>query len=181
DAIASDTAATAAKRPGPGQAHAPAKQLAALAEADADYANFRQRYLSLQHTMETAVGNLRSRLRGMVAAKNGEMTRLAVVDAIMDRALLPKERALFGVIPKLLQGHFNRLRDAEAAALTELAALAEAGAEGEAEAGIAPAQASITPGAWLDTFRKDMRSVLLAELDVRLQPVEGLLATLRAS
>ena len=34
---------------------------------------------------------------------------------------------------------------------------------------------------WLETFRKDMRSVLLAELDVRLQPVEGLLATLRAS
>ena len=29
------------------------------------------------------------------------------------------------------------------------------------------------PGAWLDTFRKDMRSVLLAELDIRFQPVEG--------
>ncbi len=217
DAIASDTAATAAKRPAPGQAPAPAnaKKLAALAEAEADYANFRQRYLSLQHTMETAVGNLRSRLRGMVAARNGEMTRLAVVDAIMDRALLPKERALFGAIPKLLQGHFNRLREAEAAALAEAAAsaeaaaLAEAGAQAEtaataeaeacAEAGAdataesagnaagrpgaapAPAQASVTPGAWLDTFRKDMRSVLLAELDVRLQPVEGLLATLRAS
>ncbi len=191
DAIASDTAATAAKRRTPGQAPAPAKQLAALAEADADYANFRQRYLSLQHTMETAVGNLRSRLRGMVAARNGEMTRLAVVDAIMDRALLPKERALFGAIPKLLQGHFERLRDAEATALAEAAALAEAeaGAETEAQgdaaaetgAAPAPAQASITPGAWLDTFRKDMRSVLLAELDVRLQPVEGLLATLRAS
>ncbi|QKH38456.1 DUF3348 domain-containing protein [Achromobacter pestifer] len=187
DAIASDTAATAAKRRTPGQAPAPAKQLAALAEADADYANFRQRYLSLQHTMETAVGNLRSRLRGMVAARNGEMTRLAVVDAIMDRALLPKERALFGAIPKLLQGHFQRLRDAEAAALAEAAAWAEAQAEAEAqgdaaaETGAAPAPASITPGAWLDTFRKDMRSVLLAELDVRLQPVEGLLATLRAS
>ena len=34
-------------------------------------------------------------------------------------------------------------------------------------------------GAWLDTFRKDMRSVLLAELDIRFQPVEGLLAALR--
>ncbi|KAE8755722.1 DUF3348 family protein, partial [Paraburkholderia madseniana] len=35
------------------------------------------------------------------------------------------------------------------------------------------------PGTWLNTFRKDMQSVLLAELDVRLQPVEGLLAALR--
>jgi hypothetical protein len=107
--------------------------------------------------METSVGNLRSRLRGMVAARNGEMTRLAVVDAIMDRALLPKERTLLGAIPKLLQGHFERLRLAE------------------------EAQEPATPGAWLDVFRKDMRSVLLAELDVRLQPVEGLLAALRAS
>ena len=39
----------------------------------------------------------------------------------------------------------------------------------------------ITAGAWLDTFRADMRAVLLAELDVRLQPVEGLLAALRTS
>ena len=211
DAIASDTAATAAKRQMPGQVSA---KVAALQADDADYSNFRQRYLSLQHTMETSIGNLRSRLRGMLAAKTPEMTRLAVVDAIMDRALLPRERTLLGAIPKLLQGHFDRLRLAEQAAL-------EAAAQAQAETGVpagtadepaadaqapaapggsatddapaaAPAQAAAcaapqpalsapTPGAWLETFRKDMRSVLLAELDVRLQPVEGLLATLRAS
>jgi hypothetical protein len=197
DAIASDTAATAARRTVPGQA--PVKKLAALAEADADYSGFRQRYLSLQHTMETSIGNLRSRLRGMVAAKNGEMTRLAVVDAIMDRALLPKERALLGAIPKLLQAHFDRLRKAEEAALAQAAeqALAEPGAPADAaanvqgdteapgvdaaQAGTSPPALAITAGAWLDTFRADMRAVLLAELDVRLQPVEGLLAALRTS
>ena len=196
--------------------------------------------------METSIGNLRSRLRGMVAAKTPEMTRLAVVDAIMDRALLPRERTLLGAIPKLLQGHFDRLRLAEKAALDDVAAqaealalaqaeaeaqaLAEAEADAEAEANAegdakadaeaapqadaqadasaadaaaagaaaadaaaasadakpaeTPPQATLTaptPGAWLETFRKDMRSVLLAELDVRLQPVEGLLAALRAS
>ncbi|MBB1624240.1 DUF3348 domain-containing protein [Achromobacter sp. UMC71] len=241
DAIASDTAATAAKRVSPGMrsGQMPAKAAAALQADDADYSNFRQRYLSLQHTMETSIGNLRSRLRGMVAAKTPEMTRLAVVDAIMDRALLPRERALLGAIPKLLQGHFDRLRLAEKAALEDAAAQAEAQAQAQgaseadtdapaqtgAETGIearaetalqadaqaeaqvdAPASAQAdaqadapaagarpagpapqtaltapTPGAWLETFRKDMRSVLLAELDVRLQPVEGLLAALRAS
>ncbi|WP_063587875.1 DUF3348 domain-containing protein [Achromobacter ruhlandii] len=211
DAIASDTAATAAKRQMPGQVSA---KVAALQADDADYSNFRQRYLSLQHTMETSIGNLRSRLRGMLAAKTPEMTRLAVVDAIMDRALLPRERTLLGAIPKLLQGHFDRLRLAEQAALE---AAAQAQAESEVPAGTAdepaadapalaapggsatddapaaapalaaacaapqPALSAPTPGAWLETFRKDMRSVLLAELDVRLQPVEGLLATLRAS
>ena len=198
DAIASDTAATSAKRVAP--ARAPAKKLAAVLAEDAfDYSSFRQRYLSLQHTMETSIGNLRSRLRGMVAARNGEWTRLAVVDAIMDRALLPKERALLGAIPKLLQAHFDRLRKAEDAALAQAAeqALGEAGAPADAaahaqgdteapaidaaQAGTAPLAPAITAGAWLDTFRADMRAVLLAELDVRLQPVEGLLAALRTS
>ncbi|CAO3937094.1 DUF3348 domain-containing protein [Achromobacter mucicolens] len=198
DAIASDTAATAAKRVAP--ARAPAKKLAAVLAEDAfDYSSFRQRYLSLQHTMETSIGNLRSRLRGMVAARNGEWTRLAVVDAIMDRALLPKERALLGAIPKLLQAHFDRLRKAEEAALAQAAeqALAEPGAPADAtaevpgdtqapavdaaQAGTSPPAPAITAGAWLDTFRADMRAVLLAELDVRLQPVEGLLAALRTS
>ncbi|KXJ64157.1 hypothetical protein AXY46_22325 [Achromobacter xylosoxidans] len=202
DAIASDTAATAAKRVAPGvaPARAPAKKLAAvLAEDEFDYSSFRQRYLSLQHTMETSIGNLRSRLRGMVAARNGEWTRLAVVDAIMDRALLPKERALLGAIPKLLQAHFDRLRKAEEAALAQAAehAVAEPGAPADAaanvqgdteapavdaaQAGTSPPAPAITAGAWLDTFRADMRAVLLAELDVRLQPVEGLLAALRTS
>lgn len=190
DAIASDTAATAAKRLVPGQVSA---KVAALQADDADYSNFRQRYLSLQHTMETSIGNLRSRLRGMVAARTPEMTRLAVVDAIMDRALLPRERTLLGAIPKLLQAHFDRLRRAEQAALeaaAEAQALADAPqadtdaqADAAVPAGAAPQPAlpAPTPGAWLETFRKDMRSVLLAELDVRLQPVEGLLATLRTS
>lgn len=194
DAIASDTAATAAKRLMPGQVSA---KVAALQADDADYSNFRQRYLSLQHTMETSIGNLRSRLRGMVAARTPEMTRLAVVDAIMDRALLPRERTLLGAIPKLLQAHFDRLRRAEQAALEaadEAQALADAPqadadapADAQADAAVPagaapqPALPAPTPGAWLETFRKDMRSVLLAELDVRLQPVEGLLATLRTS
>ncbi|MGN6455884.1 MAG: DUF3348 domain-containing protein [Achromobacter mucicolens] len=198
DAIASDTASTSAKRVAP--ARAPAKKLAAVLAEDAfDYSSFRQRYLSLQHTMETSIGNLPSRLRGMVAARNGEWTRLAVVDAIMDRALLPKERALLGAIPKLLQAHFDRLRKAEEAALAQAAeqALAEPRAPADAtadvpgdteapavdaaQAGTSPPAPAITAGAWLDTFRADMRAVLLAELDVRLQPVEGLLAALRTS
>ncbi len=145
DAIASDTAATAAKRQMPGQVSA---KVAALQADDADYSNFRQRYLSLQHTMETSIGNLRSRLRGMLAAKTPEMTRLAVVDAIMDRALLPRERTLLGAIPKLLQGHFDRLRLAEQAAL-EAAAQAQAETAvpaGTADEPAADVQAPAAPG-----------------------------------
>jgi hypothetical protein len=66
----------------------------------------------------------------------------------------------------LLAGHFDRLR------LAEQASLADAEAAGDGP--------SVTAGAWLNVFRKDMQSVLLAELEVRFQPVEGcLLAALR--
>jgi hypothetical protein len=91
-------------------------------------------------------------------------------------------------VPVLLAGHFERLRAAEQATLAaaeagESAESAESadGAGSNAASSAASNPAAPTPGAWLHVFRKDMQSVLLAELDVRLQPVEGLLAALRAS
>jgi hypothetical protein len=139
----------------------------ASAKAPVDYAIYRQRYLSLQQSMETAIGNLRTRLRTAMAGRTPGMTQLAAVDAVMERALGAREHNALAAVPGLLEGHFHRLRRAEAAAL--------------AEAGDAAEPAKITPGAWLDVFRQDMRGVLLAELDIRFQPVEGLLAALRAS
>jgi hypothetical protein len=137
------------------------------ANTPVDYAVFRQRYLSLQQAMETDIGNLRSRLRAMLVATTPAMARLAVVDAVMERSLSPRERSLLAAVPDLLAAHFDRLRKAEQEAQ------AQAEATGDATA--------VTPGAWLNVFRKDMQSVLLAELDVRFQPAEGLLAALRAS
>ncbi|RFU46282.1 DUF3348 domain-containing protein [Paraburkholderia sp. DHOC27] len=147
---------------------AQAQRETALVETTSDYAVFRQRYLSLQQSMETGVGNLRGHLRTLLAARTPASARLAVVDAAMERALGPRERTLLAAVPELLGGHFERLHRADQAAR------ANAEAQGET--------VTATPGgAWLDVFRHDARSVLLAELDVRFQPAEGLLAALRAS
>ncbi|RQS03414.1 DUF3348 domain-containing protein [Burkholderia sp. Bp9002] len=132
----------------------------------ADFADFRQRYLSLQQEMDTAIGQLRGRLRVALAARTPGMARLATLDAIMERVLGARERSLLATVPALLGAHFERLRDAERQAL------GDAGESGNT---------AVTPGAWLDVFRKDMQSVLLAELEVRFQTVEGLLEALRAS
>jgi hypothetical protein len=163
NAIAGDTAFAAAKPRGAAQAPSQGTPM----DAAVDYAIFRQRYLTMQQAMETDIGNLRGRLRGMLAARTPGMTRLAAVDAVMERALSSHEHSLLATIPVLLAGHFERLRQAEQEAL------ADAHAAGDA--------AAVAPGAWLEVFRIDMQSVLLAELEVRLQPVEGLLAALRAS
>jgi hypothetical protein len=167
DAIAGDSVLATRRRRG--AAHAQT----APAATEASYADFRQCYLALQQTMETRIGTLRGRLRSLLAARTPEMTRLAVVDAIMERALGARERSLFGAVPGLLGGHFERLRKAEQEA--------QAGSDDPADAAAPADSAAARPGAWLDAFRKDMQSVLLAELEIRFQPVEGLLATLRIS
>ena len=130
-----------------------------------DYPAFRQIYTSMQQTMETAIGNLRGRLRARLAAGTPGMSRLAEVDAVMERALSPRERSLLTTVPALLGNHFERLRKAERETLADAQASEDA--------------PMVAPGAWLNVFRKDMQSVLLAELDLRFQPVEGLLAALR--
>lgn len=130
-----------------------------------DFTALRQRYVAVQRSMQTATGHLRGRLRDMLAKQSVDMARLAEVDAVMELALTPREHSLLAAIPTLLGKHFERLHQAE------LKTLADAQVTDDA-----PAAA---PRAWLDVFLKDMQSVLLAELDVRFQPVEGLLAALR--
>ncbi|SOU10166.1 DUF3348 domain-containing protein [Xanthomonas arboricola] len=137
---------------------------AAAAAPALDYAPFRQHYLAMQRAMRTATGDLRGRLRDMLALESAPMARLAEVDAVMELTLSPREQTLLNHVPNLLGAHFERLRDAAQAQ--------NAAPDGEA------APRALSDG-WLDVFRKDMQSVLLAELDVRFHPIEGLLAALR--
>jgi len=71
---------------------------------------------------------------------------------------------LFNVTPKLLESRFKQLLEAH---------LEKSGGVNDTE----PSQWLI-PGGWLELFYKDMQELLLAELDVRLQPVVGLLEAL---
>ena len=148
----------------------PAAAAQAQADVEPDFADFRQRYLALQQAMETDIGTLRTRLRATLAVRTPAHARLATVDAVMEQALGARERNLLASVPALLGAHFERLR--AAAVATATAAASEATAE---------SAAPCAPRAWLADFRKDMQSVLLAELEIRFQPVEGLLAALRTS
>ncbi len=163
DAIAEDTA-PASRRRGPARPSA----LTDPVDAQVDYAVHRQRYQTLQQAMETAIGGARARMRAALSAGTPAMAKLAMVDAVMERVLGAREQSLLGAVPNLLEAHFQRLRQAEAQAL-------------EAQAQAPEQPAAIRAGTWLGVFRKDMQSVLLAELEIRWQPVEGLLAALQDS
>ncbi len=65
----------------------------------ADYTLFRQRYLALQRSMQATAGQLRGRLRDMLAAKSPALARLAEVDAVMELALSPREQSCWVPCP----------------------------------------------------------------------------------
>lgn len=133
--------------------------------ASDDAAAIRQRVIALQRSMQASTGRLRGRLRDMLSLAGPELGRLAEVDAVMENTLSPREQALLATVPTLLAQHFERLRNAALPSPVE----------GEAvDAGAVPAD-----DGWRQRFNHAMQSVLLAELDVRFHPIEGLLAALR--
>ncbi|KAF1045258.1 DUF3348 family protein [Xylophilus sp.] len=128
-----------------------------------DFPPYRRYYLGRQQAMELAIAALRQRLRAAIAAAPAPLARLAAVDAVIEQALGAQEHNLLATtVPPLLERHFRRLRDAAAAT------------DG-AEPAPQPAEA------WQNRFRRDLCAVLLAELDLRCQPIDGLLAALHSS
>ena len=89
----------------------------------------------------------------------------SLLDAVLEKALSGRERDLLATVPALLARRFAQLYEAHQARL------AEAQTEDD------PGQ-WMQAGGWLAAFCADLRTVLLAELELRLQPVAGLLAAL---
>nr|WP_181360120.1 DUF3348 family protein [Stenotrophomonas panacihumi] len=136
-----------------------ARRPAPESKAARDFAPYQERCLSLQRAMHSATGRLRGALRDRLAAGPEPLARLAEVDALMEQVLSPREQRWLASVPGLLGERFARLRPAAADDAADPASLS---------------------GEWLDAFRQDMRDVLLAELDFRFQPLDALLAALRA-
>jgi hypothetical protein len=126
-----------------------------------DFAPYRLRYLARQQAMEAGVGPLRAKLRSALAARSAEMAKLATVDAVMEQALEAREHSLLATVPALLEKRFKRLRQAATPAPDA-------------------SETDAAPLAWLPIFHQDIRDLLLAELDFRFQPVDGLLEALRS-
>ena len=111
--------------------------------------------------MEAALVQLRAQVREALKGGSPALRQLAGLDGVLEKALAERERNLFLNVPLLLEKRFEQLRDAHASAPE-----ASSQADGVAR--------WMQPGGWLAVFCKDLQSVLLAELDLRLQPVLGL-------
>lgn len=129
------------------------------AGAAADFTPYRRYYLARQRDMSASIGGLRARVRTALSRKSAALKRLAILDAVLEQGLAARERELLATVPSFLAGRF--------AALSSSAQLAEDDPERGTQ-----------PDAGLARFCAEMQSVLRAELELRLQPVAGLIAAL---
>lgn len=129
------------------------------AETAADYGPFHRYLLAQQREMELRVGPLRAKAREALGKASPRLGQLAGLDAVFDEALAGRERKLLSAIPALLEKRFAHLLAAHRQAL------------GDADD---DRSAWLRPGGWLARFREELKTALLAELDLRLQPVTGL-------
>lgn len=131
----------------------------AAPEPHDDPAPHRERYLALQREMDAAITPLRQRLRAALGARSPALARLSALDAVLADLLDAREHHLLASLPGLLERRFVRLRR---------------------DAGEAPPGPAAAPPPWLAGFRLELQQLLRAELALRLQPLDGLLAALQA-
>lgn len=123
-------------------------------DADTSLALFQQRLNDQQRRMEMAVNALRDHVRQRLSQASMALAHLAALDAQMQALLAEREQRLLAGLSALLKARWVALCH-EAAALD----------------GPPCAQG-------LQAFEDDFEQLLLAELDLRLQPVVGLIEAL---
>jgi hypothetical protein len=160
-------AITAGGRPAPGKARIELPTPAPQASGDgaADFAPYHRYYLAHQRDMSSSIGPLRANVRAALSRQSPALQRLAALDAVLDKSLTARERNLLATVPALLAMRFEHLFKVHQAG------------RGDAQVADDPARWT-QPGGWLAVFCGEMQAVLLAELELRLQPIAGLIEAL---
>lgn len=131
-------------------------------EADADFGAHGPRYLELQRQMDTRLLALRAQVRHAIAKGRPALRQLAALDAVMEQMLGAREQRLWASLPSHLERRLAHRHQAHQQAL-QTKGLAD------------EPQRWRQPGGWLWAFEQDMQALLLAEMQVRLLPITGLL------
>lgn len=131
-----------------------------------DFGAHGQRYLALQKQMSVRLGALRAQMRARLSGASPALQQLAALDAAMEQVVSAHEQRLWACLPLWLEKRHAQLRKAHAQP-------PDAGGTADACLAVQPR------GGWLLTFEQDMRALLLAEMQARLQPHRGLLEAAR--
>jgi hypothetical protein len=135
----------------------PTPQTGMTVEEASIYTPYRRYHQNYQRHLEQSARSMRSRVRNGMANVSPRLRQLAMIDATYENILQEREASLLAGLPTLFERRFRQLCKAHEHESPEL---------------------WTKPGAWLTQFFSDLHAVLLAELDLRLQPTVGLLEAL---
>lgn len=130
--------------------------------AEGEFAVHAARYQALQKQIEARVSGLRAQMRQRLAAGPVALRQLAMLDVVMEQMLGGREQRLWSTLLTHLERRMANLRTAHHQRL-EARGLADAPQDWRA------------PGGWLGVFDQDFRALLLCEIELRLEPLQGLL------
>ncbi len=116
-----------------------------------DFPLYHQRYLDQQRRMEMSIEALRAHARQTLSQASPLLARLASLDTVLAQMLGGREQKLLGSVPTLLKERFKNLHKT---------------------------RASADDDSWLATFEQDFQQTLLAELDLRMQSIAGMIEAL---
>ncbi|MFZ3159757.1 MAG: DUF3348 family protein [Rhodoferax sp.] len=131
---------------GRAQPELPAPAPDALGDPAAAFEPYRRHYQVQQREIEVKLRPLRARVREVLGQSSPKLRKLAALDAALDGILGERESKLLQKLPSLLEKRFRQL-----------------------------AKAHQPTTDWLANFGQEMQTVLRADMDVRLQPVLGLI------
>ncbi|MBD8643082.1 DUF3348 family protein [Stenotrophomonas sp. CFBP 13724] len=127
-------------------------------------AELERRHAALQRAQLTSTGRLRGRLRDVLARTGEQGARLAEIDAVMEQVLAPREYRLLSRLPAHLAGCLPAIATADATSANPDAT----------SPAVMPDSLPEPP--WPPALRDTVRDLLLAELDLRFHPIDGLSA-----
>ncbi|MBC7499475.1 MAG: DUF3348 domain-containing protein [Herminiimonas sp.] len=125
------------------------------------YVAYRRFYETHQRDMELTIASLRVKVRNALGRSSRDLKQLADLDAAFEKILRERESKLLAKVPVLLGKRFEKLYSAHQQKLADAQ-------QTDDPAGWTQA------GGWLARFCNDMQVLLLAELELRLQPTMGL-------
>lgn len=128
-------------------------------EPDTAFALMHQHLQDQQRRMALSVDALRAHVRQRLAQYTPAHARLAALDQQMEQLFGGREQRLLSTLPSLLKARFAALRR-------------EAASSVDGDASARPE--------WLASFESELEQTLLAELELRLLPVVGLIESLPA-
>ena len=126
------------------------------------YEPYRRFHLAHQRDMELSVRLLRAKVREQIAKVSPRLKQLADFDAALDGILRDRENKLLLKVALRLNARFDQL----------LKAHQQTFASAQQEDSL---DLWMKAGSWLTRFCSEIQTVLLAELDLRLQPTVGLI------